>query len=143
MGMDITILYQQIIMDHYKRPQNKGTLDNPDINVYLSNPTCGDRIHLTARIENDVIEDVKFKSDGCAISIAYASIMTSLIKGKDIDTALEITDIFSNLIQGKEVEINEDLSVFNLLKGISKFPARINCATLSWNALKYGLKKIN
>lgn len=134
-------LYRQVIMDHYKNPRNKGSLDEGNLTVDMNNPTCGDRIHLTLKVEDGIVTDVKFDGEGCSISMSSASMMTQAIKGKDVETAMKLSHIFSNMMQGKEVEIDDDLDLGDIesLQGVSKFPARIKCATLAWKAMEKGL----
>lgn len=134
-------LYRTVIMDHYKRPRNKGVLEDSSITIDMNNPTCGDRIRLTMKEHNGIIEDVKFEGEGCSISMASASMMTALIKGKDVHTALNLANIFSEMIQGKDYDTNLDLGDIEALQGVSKFPARIKCATLAWKAMEKGLDK--
>jgi nitrogen fixation NifU-like protein len=135
--MQLDELYRRVIMDHYKNPRNRGTLDSDSVSVALNNPTCGDRIQLQLRIENDVVTDVKFTGEGCSISLASASMMTDAVKGKTLEEALELSDQFSQFIQGNPVEFEyEDIEA---LSGVSKFPARIKCATLAWKALRKGV----
>jgi nitrogen fixation protein NifU and related proteins len=129
---NLDTLYRQVIMDHYKKPRNKGMLNNP---------TCGDRIRLTMKIEDGKVSDVKFDGDGCSISMSSASMMTQAIKGKDVDTALAMSETFSLMIQGKEYDDEMDLGDIEALQGVSKFPARIKCATLAWKAMEKGLKE--
>jgi len=136
---NLDTLYRQVIMDHYKRPRNKGVLENSNLVIDMNNPTCGDRIRLTMKEENGKIVDVKFEGEGCSISMASASMMTQLIKGKDVETALKLSEIFSQMIQGKEYDSNLDLGDIEALQGVSKFPARIKCATLAWKAMEKGL----
>lgn len=134
-------LYRQVIMDHYKNPRNKGSLDEGNLTVDMNNPTCGDRIHLTLKVEDGIVTDVKFDGEGCSISMSSASMMTQAIKGKDVETAMKLSHIFSDMMQGKEVEIDDDLDLGDIesLQGVSKFPARIKCATLAWKAMEKGL----
>ncbi|WP_062354589.1 Fe-S cluster assembly sulfur transfer protein SufU [Bacillus kwashiorkori] len=132
-------LYRQVIMDHYKKPRNKGVLDNSDLTIDMNNPTCGDRIRLTMNLEGDKVSDVKFEGEGCSISMASASMMTQLIKGKDVETALKLSHIFSEMIQGNDYEDNLDLGDIEALQGVSQFPARIKCATLAWKAMEKGI----
>ena len=133
-------LYRQVIMDHYKNPRNKGSLDEGNLTVDMNNPTCGDRIHLTLKVEDGIVTDVKFDGEGCSISMSSASMMTQAIKGKDIETAMKLSRIFSDMMQGKEVEIDDDLDLGDIesLQGVAKFPARIKCATLAWKAMEKG-----
>lgn len=134
-------LYRQVIMDHYKNPRNKGSLDEGNLTVDMNNPTCGDRIHLTLKVEDGIVTDVKFDGEGCSISMSSASMMTQAIKGKDVEAAIKLSHIFSDMMQGKEVEIDDDLDLGDIesLQGVSKFPARIKCATLAWKAMEKGL----
>lgn len=110
----------------------------------MNNPTCGDRIRLTMKEKDGIIEDVKFEGEGCSISMASASMMTQLIKGKDINTALKLSRIFSFMVQGKDYDDEQlDLGDIEALHGVSKFPARIKCATLAWKAMEKGLLSTN
>lgn len=136
---NLETLYRQVIMDHYKKPRNKGVLEDGNVTIDMNNPTCGDRIRLTMKEENGKIVDVKFEGEGCSISMASASMMTSLIKGKDKETALKLAQIFSEMIQGKDYDTSLDLGDIEALSGVSKFPARIKCATLAWKAMEKGL----
>lgn len=132
--MQLDDLYRRVIMDHYKAPRNKGRLDDDSVSVDLNNPTCGDRISLQLKIRDGVVEDARFNGEGCSISMASASMMTDAVKGKTLKQALELADQFSEMIKGSPVEFEyEDLEA---LSGVSKFPARIKCATLAWNALR-------
>lgn len=138
---NLDTLYRQVIMDHYKNPRNKGTLDDSNLTIDMNNPTCGDRIRLTMNVKDGVVVDTKFSGDGCSISMSSASMMTQAIKGKDIETALKLSTIFSEMVQGKEFDAEDlDLGDIEALQGVSKFPARIKCATLSWKAMEKGLK---
>jgi nitrogen fixation protein NifU and related proteins len=134
-------LYRRVIMDHYKNPRNKGKLEDGSLTVDMNNPTCGDRIHLTLKVEEGKVVDAKFEGEGCSISMASASMMTQAIKGKDIETALKLSKIFSDMMQGKEVDDSIDLGDIEALQGVSKFPARIKCATLAWKALERGIEQ--
>lgn len=135
---NLDTLYRQVIMDHYKNPRNRGVLDD-SIVVDMNNPTCGDRIRLTMKVEDGKVDDAKFEGEGCSISMASASMMTQAIKGKDIETALKMSKIFSEMMQGNEYDESVDLGDIEALQGVAKFPARIKCATLSWKALEKGV----
>ncbi|MBO8176257.1 MAG: SUF system NifU family Fe-S cluster assembly protein [Bacillus sp. (in: Bacteria)] len=137
---NLDTLYRQVIMDHYKNPRNKGKLEEGSVTVDMNNPTCGDRIHLTMKVENGKVVDAKFEGEGCSISMASASMMTQAIKGKDFDTALRLSSIFSDMMQGKDYDDDIDLGDIEALQGVSKFPARIKCATLAWKAMEKGLR---
>ena len=139
---NLDTLYRQVIMDHYKNPRNKGSLQD-SVTVDMNNPTCGDRIHLTMKIEDGKVIDAKFEGEGCSISMSSASMMTEAIKGQTIENALKLSKIFSDMMQGKEYDDDIDLGDIEALQGVSKFPARIKCATLSWKALEKGVSKEN
>lgn len=135
-------LYRQVIMDHYKNPRNKGSLEDGSLTVDMNNPTCGDRIHLTMNVEDGKVTEAKFDGEGCSISMASASMMTQAVIGQDTETALKLSGIFSELIQGKDFDDEDlDLGDIEALQGVSKFPARIKCATLAWKALEKGIKE--
>jgi nitrogen fixation NifU-like protein len=128
-------------MDHYKNPRNKGTLEDGNLTIDMNNPTCGDRIHLTLKVEDGKIADAKFEGEGCSISMSSASMMTQMIIGKDVETAFKLAHIFSDMVQGKDYDDEIDLGDIEALQGVSKFPARIKCATLAWKAMEKGLKE--
>ncbi|KRG12534.1 Fe-S cluster assembly sulfur transfer protein SufU [Lederbergia galactosidilytica] len=135
-------LYRQVIMDHYKNPRNKGSLEDGNLTIDMNNPTCGDRIHLTMKVEDGKVTDAKFEGEGCSISMASASMMTQTIIGKDVETAYKLSHVFSEMIQGKEYDEEDlDLGDMEALQGVSKFPARIKCATLAWKAMEKGLNE--
>ena len=133
-------LYRSVIMDHYKNPRNKGTIEDGDYTVDMNNPTCGDRIHLTMNVEDNVIKDAKFDGEGCSISMSSASMMTEVIKGKTIEEALEVSDEFSKMMLGEDYNVTEDMGDIEALNGVNQFPARIKCATLTWKALERGVE---
>jgi nitrogen fixation protein NifU and related proteins len=132
-------LYRQVIMDHYKKPRNRGVLEDGSHTINMNNPTCGDRIELTFKVEDGKVIDAKFEGDGCSISMSSASMMTQAIKGKDVDEALRLSKKFSDMMQGKEYDDDIDLGDIEALQGVAKFPARIKCATLAWKAMEKGL----
>lgn len=134
-------LYRSVIMDHYKNPRNKGSLETDAVTIDMNNPTCGDRIHLTLKVNDGVVEDAKFDGEGCSISMSSASMMTQIIKGKKVEEALELADIFSKMMMGEEYSDKYDLEDVEALRGVSQFPARIKCATLAWKAMEKGVKE--
>lgn len=135
-------LYRSVIMDHYKNPRNKGSLAEDSVTIDMNNPTCGDRIHLTLKVEGGIVKDAKFDGEGCSISMSSASMMTQIIKGKKIEEALELADIFSKMMLGEEFDVDKyDLGDVEALQGVAKFPARIKCATLAWKAMEKGVKE--
>ncbi|MER2028486.1 MAG: Fe-S cluster assembly sulfur transfer protein SufU [Solibacillus sp.] len=133
-------LYRSVIMDHYKNPRNKGSLEENSVTIDMNNPTCGDRIHLTLKLNDDVVEDAKFDGEGCSISMSSASMMTQIVKGKKLDEALELAEIFSKMMLGEDFDDEKyDLGDVEALQGVAKFPARIKCATLAWKAMEKGV----
>lgn len=139
---NLDTLYRQVIMDHYKNPRNKGVLEEDNsLTINMNNPTCGDRIQLTLKVEDGKVADARFDGEGCSISMSSASIMTQAIKGQKVEDALKLSKIFSDMMQGKEYDEDLDLGDIEALQGVSKFPARIKCATLSWKAMEKGLKE--
>ncbi|EEK48106.1 hypothetical protein bcere0002_49080 [Bacillus cereus ATCC 10876] len=127
-------------MDHYKNPRNNGVLED-SVTVNLNNPTCGDRIQLTMKVEEGIVQEAKFEGEGCSISMSSASMMTQAVKGKKIEEALQLSKIFSDMMLGKEYDDSIDLGDIEALQGVCKFPARIKCATLAWKALEKGLNE--
>lgn len=133
-------LYRSVIMDHYKNPRNKGSLEENSVTIDMNNPTCGDRIHLTLKLNDGVVEDAKFDGEGCSISMSSASMMTQIVKGKKLDEALELADIFSKMMLGEDFDDEKyELGDIEALQGVAKFPARIKCATLAWKAMEKGV----
>jgi nitrogen fixation NifU-like protein len=137
--MQLDDLYRRVIMDHYKTPRNRGSIESDAVSIELNNPTCGDKITLQLQIEDEKVVNAKFVGDGCSISLSSASMMTDAVKGKSLDEALQIAEDFSSLMKGQNVEFEyEDIEA---LSGVNKFPARIKCATLAWNALRKGIEQ--
>ncbi|GAB0171177.1 Fe-S cluster assembly sulfur transfer protein SufU [Lysinibacillus sp. RC79] len=134
-------LYRSVIMDHYKNPRNKGSIEDDAVTIDMNNPTCGDRIHLTLKVTDGIVEDAKFDGEGCSISMSSASMMTQLIKGKKVEEALELAEIFSKMMMGEDYSEKYDLEDVEALQGVSQFPARIKCATLAWKAMEKGVKQ--
>ncbi len=136
--MRLDDLYRQVIMDHYKTPRNSGVYEDDAVVIELNNPTCGDRISLQLKMKDGIIEGAKFKGEGCSISMASASMMTDAVKGRTYEEAMQLAQDFSSMMQGQELDFEyEDIQA---LSGVTQFPARIKCATLSWNALKKGIE---
>ena len=136
--MQLDDLYRRVIMDHYKNPRNRGTFDNDAVTVNLNNPTCGDRISLQLMLKDGIVQEAKYTGEGCSISMSSASMMTDAVKGKSMEHALDLADRFSSLMKGEEVDF-DDYEDLEALSGVNKFPARIKCATLAWNALRKGI----
>jgi len=133
-------LYRSVIMDHYKKPRNKGALEGSNVTIDMNNPTCGDRIRLTLQVNNGIVDDAKFDGEGCSISMSSASMMTQTVKGKTVEEAQNLAHIFSDMMLGKEYDDSIDLGDVEALSGVSKFPARIKCATLAWKAMEKGVQ---
>ena len=142
--MKLDSMYQEIILDHYRNPHHKGLRDGFGAEVHHINPTCGDevtlRVHLTepGLGQDALVSDVSYESMGCSISQASASVMSDLVIGKTVGEALKVGDVFLELMQSKgeaegDEDVREDAVAFS---GVSKFPARVKCALLSWMALK-------
>ena len=139
---DLEDLYQEVVMDHNRRPRNFKKLENAQQTAEGFNPLCGDQISLYLNVDDDgVIEDIGFEGAGCAISKATASMMTEAIKGKNVDKAEEIFEAFRHMLTRKPEEDYdyELLGDLEILQGVSQFPTRIKCATLSWHTLNSAL----
>ncbi len=136
--MRLDSMYQEIILDHYRNPRNKGLRDPYDVEVHHVNPTCGDEVTLRVLLDGDRIEDVSYESIGCSISQASASVMTELVIGKTVDEAMALGEEFLALMQSKgQAEPDEDaLEDAVAFAGVSKYPARVKCALLGWMAWK-------
>jgi nitrogen fixation NifU-like protein len=138
---ELSALYQELILDHYRRPRNKGKLEHPEREVEMNNPLCGEEIDLQVALSPDAIADVKFTGRGCSISQGSASMMTQLVKGKSAAEIEEIRTKFRALMLG-DASKAEDKSIGALrsLAGVARFPARVKCALLAWNALEKAIK---
>ena len=143
--MDLKELYQEIILDHGKNPRNLGKFENFNKDAKGHNPLCGDKVHLFLKLdENKNVNDISFEGEGCAISMASASIMTDLMKGKSEKEAKEIIEKFLDMIKEKDdiktnlLEDDEKTKLMSL-GGVKNYPMRVKCATLSWHALSSAL----
>ena len=136
--VEFSSLYQDIILDHYRNPQNKGLREPFDAEVHHVNPVCGDEVTMRVRLSGDRIEDVSYDSEGCSISQASASVLTELVIGRTVGEAMKTADVFSELMASKgRLEPDEDvLGDAIAFAGVSKYPARIKCALLGWMAWK-------
>ncbi len=140
--VQLSSLYQQVILEHYRHPKNKGDLEEATVTIFMENPTCGDEIRLQLRVEEDRIADARFVGSGCSISQASVSMMTQLLKGKELSEADALAKRFTELMHGDE-SAGKDRSLKDLraLQGVSKFPVRIKCALLGFDALEEALKR--
>ncbi len=135
-------LYQQLILEHYRKPRNKAELPDHTVEIHLNNPVCGDEITLQLRVEDDRIADVKFTGQGCSISQAAISMMTVLIQGSTTEEALALAQRFTELMHGdEEAARDKALGDLRALQGVSKFPVRIKCALLGFDALQQALER--
>lgn len=131
---DLENLYKQVIFDHYKNPRNKG-LKGYD-HVHLRNPSCGDDITVEIKVdENGIIQEINHEGSGCSICCSSASVLSETLKGKTVDEAEHLIKEFYDMMMGND-NPDEDLEEALVYQGVSKFPARIKCATLSWKALE-------
>ena len=139
--MSLEGLYQEIILDHYKSPRNRGSLENPDINIFESNPLCGDEICIQAKLEGNVLKDIRFEGKGCSISMASASMMTEALQGRGHGHAQKYIEGIKAMMHGEEKLTNEELGDMEALKGVADFPARVKCALLAWTTLEKALNQ--
>ena len=139
--MNLKELYQEIILDHGKNPRNLGKTENFNKDAKGHNPLCGDKVHIYLKLnENKKVEDISFEGEGCAISMASASIMTDLLRGKEENDVKEIVNDFLEMIKEKdEIKTNllkdDEKTKLMCLSGVKQYPMRVKCATLSWHTL--------
>jgi nitrogen fixation protein NifU and related proteins len=140
--VDLRELYQELILDHSKKPRHFRVLENANHKVEGFNPLCGDRYQFYFDINNRVIRDIGFEGSGCAISKASASMMASSVKGKTTEEANELFKHFHGMISGKPGDsYNEDaLGKLAVFSGVCEFPMRVKCAALAWHSLKAGME---
>ena len=140
--LSLSSLYQQLILDHYRKPRNKGELPDKTVEIHMANPVCGDEIRLQLRIEGETIVEAKHVGQGCSISQASVSMMTTLLQGKDLSEAEGLAERFIAMMHGDE-DAAKDKTMGDLraLQGVSKFPVRIKCALLAFDALQEAIKK--
>lgn len=137
-------LYQQVILEHYKKPRHKGKTDPAHRSQRGHNPSCGDTIELTVRLNQagDTIEEVKFEGEGCAIAMASADLMADALRGKPVLEALAMVQLFQNMMKGED-EFPKEQRKLNVMAGVAQFPVRIKCANLTWHTLKAALETPN
>jgi len=134
---DLNDLYQEIILDHNKRPRNFRVIENPTHTAEGYNPLCGDRYTVYLNIENDIIEDISFQGNGCAISKSSASLMTERLKGATLQEAEEYFGFFFTMLtDDREMDMPESFEKIAILEGVKEFPMRIKCATIAWHSAK-------
>jgi nitrogen fixation NifU-like protein len=141
MDRELKELYQQVILDHNKSPRNFRNMDNASSTAEGYNPLCGDHIDVYVLVEDGIVKDVSFKGEGCAISKASASVMTSMLKGKTKEEAEKLFNKFHDLVTGKlgdNVNIDE-LGKLAVFAGVQEFPVRVKCASLAWHTMMNAL----
>ena len=129
-------LYQEVILDHHKRPRNYRAMEDATRHAQGHNPLCGDRVTIFVRMTGDKVEDVSFQGSGCAISKASASLMTDALKGKTVGEARELFEQFHDMITSNPETPPADLGKLSVLAGVREFPTRIKCASLAWHTMK-------
>lgn len=143
MSDELAQLYQEVILDHNKRPRNFGTLSESARQAEGHNPLCGDRLTVYLKLENGDVADIRFTGAGCAISTASASLMTEAVKGKEITEVTRLFDAFHQLLTGdpdSEKRVRADLGKLAVFAGVRQFPVRVKCATLAWHTLRAALE---
>jgi len=140
---DLSELYQEVILDHYRNPRNSEALADANRSAEGYNPLCGDRLKVYVRFVDDRIEEVSFEGAGCAISQASASVMTEALKGKTRAEMQELFRRFQDLVTGKGDGMNDltELGEMAAMSGVSEFPSRVKCATLGWHTLAAALER--
>jgi nitrogen fixation NifU-like protein len=137
-------LYQELILQHYRNPRNRGEMEDADVEIAMNNPVCGDQIVLQLRLVDRVIEAVRFQGQGCSISQASASMMAQLLEGASLDEADAIAARFLEMMHGDtEAARDRKLGDLRALAGVARFPARVKCALLAWNALGEAGKRLD
>ena len=145
--MELKELYQEIILDHGKNPRNFGKCKNFTSDAKGHNPLCGDKVHIYLKLNKDKeIEDLSFEGEGCAISMASASILTETVKGKDLSFLKKINEDFLNMIKNKaKITINslseDQITTISSLSGVQEFPMRVKCATMAWHTCLSAVEK--
>jgi|TARA_B100001964_G_C14158658_1_gene565570 nitrogen fixation NifU-like protein len=138
---DLDELYEAIILDHYRNPRNSGPVDDPDIDLEVNNPFCGDEFHIQLKVDGNSVSQVGINGRGCAISQASASLLAELVQGKSYADVNAAVDSVRRLLKGEEIteEDQDILGDIEALGGVRKFPVRIKCALLSWVGLNDAL----
>ncbi len=133
----LTSLYQELILQHYRNPRNKGELAGHTAEAHVANPVCGDELKVQIRLDGDRIEEISFDGQGCSISQASVSMMTTLVKGMRRSEAIGLADVFTDMMHGSdEAASDRSLGDLRALQGVSNFPVRIRCALLAFDALR-------
>lgn len=142
MSPELEELYQEVILDHSRKPRNFGELPDAAVRVHGDNPACGDEIHLAVKFDSEGgLQDIKFTGHGCAISQASASLMTMKLKGKSRAEVMEMLRAFRELVTQETDETPKMLGDLLVMRGVRKFPQRVKCAMLAWRAVEQALQK--
>ena len=139
--VELDELYREIILDHYRNPRNRGSLEEPSLSGEGDNPLCGDEVKLDVAIQGGQIAAVRFLGRGCSISQASASMLTQAIMGLSLEEAEALFESFKGMMYGSDQVDPESLGDLEALQGVRKFPVRVKCATLAWNALQQALER--
>ena len=142
-SLNLQTFHQELILAHHRRPRNHGELTDPDASVHVKNPTCGDEISLQLRMRDGCIAQVRFGGRGCVISQTSASMMTEMMQGKTLPEVNALAERFKDMLRGSaDARTDRSLGELRALCGVAKFPARVRCALLAWNALDEACKRI-
>ena len=147
--MELKELYQEIILDHGKSPRNKGKCDEYNHDAQAHNPLCGDKVHVYLRLDSEKkVMDISFEGEGCAISLASASILTETLKGKDLSFTKKVSEDFLSMVKNKtKITVNsltdDQITTITSLSGVQQFPMRVKCATMVWHTFLSALDKKN
>jgi nitrogen fixation protein NifU and related proteins len=132
-------LYREVILDHNRHPRNFGEIENADRVVDGVNPLCGDKMTLYVKLRGDMIEDIKFKGTGCAISVASSSLMTDRVKGTSVEESMQLFSMIHDMLTTDNSPPVEELDKLAALGGVREYPSRVKCASLAWHALRTAL----
>jgi len=147
--MELKELYQEIILDHGKNPRNKGKCTGYSHDAQAHNPLCGDKVHVYLRLDSEKkVVDLSFEGEGCAISLASASILTETLKGRNLSFTKKVSDGFLNMVKNKtKITLNslteDQITTITSLSGVQEFPMRVKCATMVWHTFLSALDKKN
>jgi len=145
--MELKELYQEIILDHGKNPRNKGKCADYSHDAQAHNPLCGDKVHIYLKLDKEKkIIDLSFEGEGCAISLASASILTDTLKGRELSFIKKVSEDFLNMVKNKKkITLNslteDQITTITSLSGVQEFPMRVKCATMAWHTLLSALEK--
>jgi nitrogen fixation NifU-like protein len=140
--VDLKDLYREVILDHNRSPRNFGRLDPADSSAAGHNPLCGDRLSITLRLDGEQVTDLRFEGQGCAISVASASLMTEAVRGRSRGEIARLYEAVHALLTGRERVAGEELGKLLALAGVAEYPARVKCASLSWHTLNAALEHV-